>query len=224
MRLAMAVADFESTPKASSSGSRSSTAVQLKKSCTVAPAMARLNSSGLVMWPIETIVFVTVVPMLAPMMTGMAPSMESVPVATRVTVRLVVVEELWTRLVTRMPVMRPSSGVLVAPLSRPSRSNELFEIPLIPVPITSSAITNRNSTAPSASSRTSRSPVDFGGAGTAGSDSTPGGAGVTGAGSGGSGRSAMRTGRVGRAKVAIPPHAPALRERYRGRFRRGFAR
>ena len=46
------------------------TASQLNISCTVAPAKALLNSSLLVICPIDTIVFVTDVPMLAPITMG----------------------------------------------------------------------------------------------------------------------------------------------------------
>lgn len=49
-----------------------STVSQLKQSCTVAPAKALRNSSRLPTWPIDTMVLVTEVPMLAPMMMKMA--------------------------------------------------------------------------------------------------------------------------------------------------------
>ena len=137
----MANAGVEITPKRISSGSRIRTAIQLKKSWTVAPAIASLNSWGRVMWPIETIVLVTVVPMLAPMMTGMAAGTGSVPVATSVTTSEVVVEDDWTRLVTRMPVMSPRSGLPVAVRRKPSRSKLPCPMALMPSPISSSATT-----------------------------------------------------------------------------------
>lgn len=59
-------------PVIASSGRSTMTVSQLKTSWTVAPAKARLNSFLLPICPIDTIVFVTEVPMLAPMMIGMA--------------------------------------------------------------------------------------------------------------------------------------------------------
>lgn len=59
-------------PVAASTGSKISTVSQLNMSCTVAPAKALLYSFLLVIWPIDTMVLVTEVPILAPMMTGMA--------------------------------------------------------------------------------------------------------------------------------------------------------
>ena len=59
-------------PEATSRGRRINTESQLKQSCTVAPAKARLKSFLLVICPIDTIVLVTDVPMLAPITIGMA--------------------------------------------------------------------------------------------------------------------------------------------------------
>ena len=59
-------------PEATSRGRRINTESQLKQSWTVAPAKARLKSFLLVIWPIDTIVLVTDVPMLAPITIGMA--------------------------------------------------------------------------------------------------------------------------------------------------------
>ena len=78
--------------------------------------MARLNSMLLPMWPSETSIAVMEVPMLAPMMMGMAMdralagSSPMTPAATRPTVIEVVVDELWMMLVTRMPMHRPTNG------------------------------------------------------------------------------------------------------------------
>ena len=144
----------EITPNASSSGSRTRTLSQLKKSWTVAPAIARRNSSGRVMWPIETIVLVTVVPMLAPMMTGTAFASGSVPVATSVTTSAVVVDEDWTRLVTEdARDERQERAVGGARPGSPRGRTCPARAPLIPSPISSRATTNRNSTAKSASTR-----------------------------------------------------------------------
>ncbi len=93
-----------------SSGSSVAAAKTLKKSWTVEAAKARSNSWERVTWPIDTIVFVIVVPMLAPMMIGMATEMLSAPEATRPTTIVVVVEELWIRLVARNPMMSPARG------------------------------------------------------------------------------------------------------------------
>ena len=59
-------------PEATSRGRRINTESQLKQSWTVAPAKARLKSFLLVICPIDTIVLVTEVPMLAPITIGMA--------------------------------------------------------------------------------------------------------------------------------------------------------
>lgn len=81
---------------------------RLKKSWTVAPANALLNSSFRVMWPKETKTLVTVVPMLAPMMMGIALGMVKLPPATKATTTEVVAEELWTMEVERIPATRPT--------------------------------------------------------------------------------------------------------------------
>ena len=86
---------------------------RLKKSWTVAPANALLNSSFRVMCPKETKTLVTVVPMLAPMMMGIALGMVRLLPATRATTIEVVAEELWTTEVERMPATRPTKGLEV---------------------------------------------------------------------------------------------------------------
>ena len=52
----------------------------------------------------ETIVFVTVVPIFAPMTIGTAPEMVSEPLLTIPTISDVVVEELWKRTVAKTPI------------------------------------------------------------------------------------------------------------------------
>jgi hypothetical protein len=59
----------------------------------------------------ETMVFVIVVPILAPMMMGIAPGNVSTPPATSPTVIEVVVDELWIILVARMPMRSPTRGL-----------------------------------------------------------------------------------------------------------------
>jgi len=83
----------------------------LKKSWTVAAPIALRNSSFLVMCPSDTRVLVTVVPILAPMMMGIAFLSVRKPEATRPTVMDVVVEELWIMLVTRIPIRRLANGL-----------------------------------------------------------------------------------------------------------------
>ena len=53
-----------------------------------------MNSSFRVMCPIETNVLITLVPTLAPIITGIAPSIVRAPVATIPTVIDVIVEEI----------------------------------------------------------------------------------------------------------------------------------
>ena len=83
----------DNTPVANSIGSKINTASRLKKSCTVAAANARLNSSDCRIEPSDTRVFVTVVPMLAPMIIGTAASTPSAPEATSPTTTDVLAEE-----------------------------------------------------------------------------------------------------------------------------------
>ena len=85
---------FSSNPKAISIGKSKMTANTLKKSCTVAAAKARLNSLPRFIWPIETIMLVTVVPIFAPIIMGIAPLKFNAPLLTMPTIRDVVVEEL----------------------------------------------------------------------------------------------------------------------------------
>ncbi len=61
----------------------------------------------------DTSVFVTEVPILVPMITGTALATSKTPDDTRTTTRLVVAEELWMRLVAKIPTKRPTKGLLV---------------------------------------------------------------------------------------------------------------
>ena len=105
---------FSISPKAISSGNNISTANILKKSCTVDAAKARLNSFPRLICPIETIVFVTVVPMFAPMIIGIAPVKVMAPPETIPTMRDVVVEELWNKVVAKIPINSEIKGSPVA--------------------------------------------------------------------------------------------------------------
>ena len=70
------------------------TAMILKKSCTVDAANALLNSVLLFMCPMDTIVFVTVVPIFAPIIMGIELAIVRLPLLTIPTIKEVVVEEL----------------------------------------------------------------------------------------------------------------------------------
>lgn len=105
---AITEADFSMKWNFISRGKRIMTADRLKKSWTVAPAKAFLNSSLRVMCPKETNMLVTVVPMFAPMTMGMALVMVRLPPPTRATTTEVVADELWTMDVERMPTTNPT--------------------------------------------------------------------------------------------------------------------
>jgi len=81
-------------PKVSSRGNSKHTHIILKKSCTVPPVIAFLNSSRRPIWPNDTNVFVTVVPIFVPMTMGIAVSMGIIPEPTMPTTIEVVVDEL----------------------------------------------------------------------------------------------------------------------------------
>lgn len=66
------VVEDQDLPVRTSIGRRTMTASQLNMSWTVAPANARRKSPTSVIWPMETSVFVTEVPMLAPITIGIA--------------------------------------------------------------------------------------------------------------------------------------------------------
>lgn len=66
------IVEDHNLPVRTSRGRRTMTASQLNMSWTVAPANARRKSPTSVIWPMETSVFVTEVPMLAPITIGIA--------------------------------------------------------------------------------------------------------------------------------------------------------
>ena len=90
---------------------------RLKKSCIVAPAKARWNSVRRFMEVMATMVLVTVVPMLAPMMMGTALVTVSAPPATMPTTIEVVLDELWISEVASRPIIRPITGLVVVAIS-----------------------------------------------------------------------------------------------------------
>ena len=115
------------------------TAMTLKKSCIVAPAKARLNSSLLRIDPSDTIVLVIVVPMLAPRIIGTAASTVSVPEPTSPTIVDVEADEDCTRTVARIPANSPATG-----LSTLSRSPSWKSAPSALIPASSDATPTRN--------------------------------------------------------------------------------
>ena len=116
-------------PKNTSRGNRMATASTLKKSCTVAAANARRNSLDCRMWPSDTSVLVTVVPMFAPIAIGTASSTPSLPVATRPTMIEVDAEEDCTRIVPRMPMHRAAMGLPAAENRRSVVSSPMILMP-----------------------------------------------------------------------------------------------
>src|SRR3990172_2363011 len=125
------VAVFSMILNFSSTGNRTMTLIVLNRSWMMAAEKARLNSARLVAWPKETSALVTVVPMFAPMIIGMAFCKERPPAATRHTMIDVVVDELWITLVETMPKNRPRNGlaVVVRSLSVNPLPNNLNEWP-----------------------------------------------------------------------------------------------
>ena len=123
----MASVRVKRRPVATSKGRRTATERKLNISWTVAPAKARSSSSPSPRCPIETMVFVTEVPMLAPMMTKMA-SLTSMTVGTSPTTIEVVVEEDWRRTVARMPMHSPATGFSMSPMSAPAVQPEFNEL------------------------------------------------------------------------------------------------
>ena len=80
-------------PVMRSRGNKIITTITLKKSCIVEAANALLNSCSLRTCPKDTSVFVTVVPMLAPMTIGIAYSRLKTPLPTNPTIVDVVTDE-----------------------------------------------------------------------------------------------------------------------------------
>ena len=90
---------------------------------------ARLNSLPLLICPIETIVFVTVVPILAPIIMGIAPFKVTAPPETIPTIIDVVVEELWNKVVAKIPINKATNGSLVVVMISLAKSPPRFFIP-----------------------------------------------------------------------------------------------
>ncbi len=113
------------------------TVIRLNVSWTEDAAKALRNSDFRVMCPSETILAVTVVPTLAPITIKIAPVTSRAPAATRPTIKLVVVEELCTMVVARMPMKSPTIGERVASssLAAVSLNSPLKAAPMPPIPI-----------------------------------------------------------------------------------------
>mmetsp|Transcript_35062 Transcript_35062/g.88376 ORF Transcript_35062/g.88376 Transcript_35062/m.88376 type:complete len:229 (+) Transcript_35062:967-1653(+) len=107
-----------SKPVMASIGKRIATVNMLKQSCTVAPAKARRYSSLSPACAKLTIVFVTEVPMLAPMIMGIAFFTSMRPAAVMVMMMDVLVDEDWTSTVARMPIIKPATGLSKSSLFR----------------------------------------------------------------------------------------------------------
>mmetsp|Transcript_63385 Transcript_63385/g.117894 ORF Transcript_63385/g.117894 Transcript_63385/m.117894 type:complete len:226 (-) Transcript_63385:18-695(-) len=133
----------KSKPVAASTGRSTQTVRMLKQSCTVAPANARRYSSLSPIWNIDTIVFVTDVPMFAPIIMGIAFFTSMRLLALMLIMIEVLVEDDWTNTVDKTPNTRPAIGLSNISLLRntcpavgpASTSNAL--------PITPSAIMNK---------------------------------------------------------------------------------
>mmetsp|Transcript_30128 Transcript_30128/g.66322 ORF Transcript_30128/g.66322 Transcript_30128/m.66322 type:complete len:204 (+) Transcript_30128:554-1165(+) len=98
-------------PVAASTGNSTTTVRKLKQSCTVAPAKARRYSSLLPIWNMETIVFVTDVPIFAPIIMGMAFFTSMRLLAVMLMMIDVLVDDDWTNTVARIPNTRPAIGL-----------------------------------------------------------------------------------------------------------------
>ena len=105
---------YERKPVKYCNGNSINTVKILKKSCKAAAASAFLNSFFLEIYPSDTIVLVTVVPIFAPITIGIALSKEIVPAATMATTREVTVELLWIIAVVNIPIKKPTKGFDVA--------------------------------------------------------------------------------------------------------------
>ena len=112
------------------------TAKILKKSWTVEAAKALLNSVPLFMCPTDTIVFVTVVPMFAPIIIGIELAIVRLPLLTIPTIKDVVVDELWKSTVAKIPMNNATKGSLVVVKTVSAKSEPIRfiaeDIPAIP--------------------------------------------------------------------------------------------
>mmetsp|Transcript_68764 Transcript_68764/g.143607 ORF Transcript_68764/g.143607 Transcript_68764/m.143607 type:complete len:208 (-) Transcript_68764:230-853(-) len=122
--------------KSSSMGKRSPTDIRLNMSCTVAPAKALSNSNRSPAWPIDTMVLVTVVPMLAPMMMGTAGRTWSPPAETKATTMDVLVEEDCTITVASTPTIKAARlfGMSRSVFPAPLPPNTLKALPINSMP------------------------------------------------------------------------------------------
>ena len=104
----------------------------LKKSCTTAADRAPRNSVSRLICDKETSELVTEVPILAPIMMGIAFVTFNAPPATNPTTIEVVDEEDWTMEVERIPMNRPTNGLVVVAISVSAKSlpNILREVPM----------------------------------------------------------------------------------------------
>ena len=90
---------------------------RLKISSTIAPANALENSCFLDRSNNATNVLVMLVPKFAPNIIGTALDIVKTPPATKPTARVVVKEELWTRLVAKMPINSATKGLDVVEIN-----------------------------------------------------------------------------------------------------------
>jgi len=86
----------------------------LKKSCTIAAEKDLSKSTRFRMLPKETKIPVTEVPILAPIIMGIAEVKVSVPAPTKAMIMEVVDEDDWIIAVAKSPIINPIMGSLVA--------------------------------------------------------------------------------------------------------------
>ena len=100
---------------------------------------ARINSFFLVIKLSDTILLVSVVPILAPIMMGIALCRSNDPEATNATIMEVVVELLWISAVTSRPIKRLIKGLAVT-----SSIDATVPAPIYPRDVTSRSMETRN--------------------------------------------------------------------------------
>jgi hypothetical protein len=86
---------------------------EFKRAFAAATVHDFFNVFAVLIWPMETIILVTVVPMFAPIIMGTAPPKFNAPLLTIPTINEVVVEELWKIVVERIPINKAINGLLV---------------------------------------------------------------------------------------------------------------
>ena len=79
---------------------------------------------------VETIVLVTVVPIFAPIIIGTAPDSVTVPDPTIATINDEVVEELWNKVVAKIPIKSATNGFPVVDITSLAKSPPSILIPL----------------------------------------------------------------------------------------------